>query len=115
MPRPRAFSGIQPTADSFHLGNYLGAVRQWVVLQETHEAFYCVVDLHAITVPQDAAQLRQRTRVAAAHEVLAPQITEALLEDVVGLVPPDWFGDGRPEAYVSHLMERSARVLEVIQ
>jgi hypothetical protein len=55
------------------------------------------------------------TRVAAAHEVLAPQITEALLEDVVGLVPPDWFGDGRPEAYVSHLMERSARVLEVIQ
>jgi tryptophanyl-tRNA synthetase len=67
MPRPRAFSGIQPTADSFHLGNYLGAVRQWVALQETHEAFYCVVDLHAITVPQDPAQLRQRTRVAAAQ------------------------------------------------
>ncbi len=65
--RPRAFSGIQPTADSFHLGNYLGAVRQWVALQETHEAFYCVVDLHAITVPQDPAQLRQRTRVAAAQ------------------------------------------------
>ena len=67
MPRPRAFSGIQPTADSFHLGNYLGAVRQWVALQETHEAFYCVVDLHAITMPQDPAQLRQRTRVAAAQ------------------------------------------------
>src|SRR5450432_4800684 len=67
MSRPRAFSGIQPTADSFHLGNYLGAVRQWVALQETHEAFYCVVDLHAITVPQDPAQLRQRTRVAAAQ------------------------------------------------
>src|ERR1700733_7721750 len=67
MPRPRAFSGIQPTADSFHLGNYLGAVRQWVELQETHEAFYCVVDLHAITMPQDPAQLRQRTRVAAAQ------------------------------------------------
>ena len=65
--RPRAFSGIQPTADSFHLGNYLGAVRQWVALQETHEAFYCVVDLHAITVPQDPAQLRQRTRIAAAQ------------------------------------------------
>ena len=61
------FSGIQPTADSFHLGNYLGAVRQWVALQETHDAFYCVVDLHAITVPQDPAQLRQRTRVAAAQ------------------------------------------------
>jgi tryptophanyl-tRNA synthetase len=67
MSAPRAFSGIQPTADSFHLGNYLGAVRQWVALQETHDAFYCVVDLHAITVPQDPAALRQRTRVAAAQ------------------------------------------------
>ena len=67
MSRPRVFSGIQPTADSFHLGNYLGALRQWVALQETHEAFYCVVDLHAITVPQDPARLRQRTRVAAAQ------------------------------------------------
>jgi tryptophanyl-tRNA synthetase len=61
------FSGIQPTADSFHLGNYLGAVRQWVALQETHDAIYCVVDLHAITLPQDPAQLRRRTRVAAAQ------------------------------------------------
>src|SRR5215469_11531077 len=67
MPAPRAFSGIQPTADSFHLGNYLGAVRQWVALQESHDAFYCVVDLHAITVPQDPAGLRHRTRVAAAQ------------------------------------------------
>ncbi|MBO0776283.1 MAG: tryptophan--tRNA ligase [Actinobacteria bacterium] len=67
MSRPRVFSGIQPTADSFHLGNYLGAVRQWVALQETHDAFYCVVDLHAITLPQDPQQLRHRTRVAAAQ------------------------------------------------
>ncbi|MBN6057343.1 tryptophan--tRNA ligase [Nonomuraea sp. RK-328] len=67
MARPRVFSGIQPTADSFHLGNYLGAVRQWVAMQETHDAFYCVVDLHAITVPTDAADLRRRTRVAAAQ------------------------------------------------
>jgi tryptophanyl-tRNA synthetase len=67
MSAPRVFSGIQPTADSFHLGNYLGAVRQWVALQETHDAIYCVVDLHAITVPQDPAQLRRRTRVAAAQ------------------------------------------------
>src|ERR1700733_6228575 len=65
MSRPRVFSGIQPTADSFHLGNYLGALRQWVALPDTHHAFYCVVDLHAITVPQDPALLRQRTRVAA--------------------------------------------------
>jgi tryptophanyl-tRNA synthetase len=67
MPRSRVFSGIQPTAGSFHLGNYLGAVRQWVALAETHDAFYCVVDLHAITLPQDPALLRARTRVAAAQ------------------------------------------------
>ncbi|HKR50380.1 MAG TPA: tryptophan--tRNA ligase [Pseudonocardiaceae bacterium] len=64
---PRVLSGIQPTADSFHLGNYLGAVRQWVALQTDHDAFYCVVDLHAITVEQDPAQLRRRTRLAAAQ------------------------------------------------
>ncbi|MFD0630998.1 tryptophan--tRNA ligase [Catenulispora yoronensis] len=63
--RKRVFSGIQPTADSFHVGNYLGAIRQWVPMQETHETIYCVVDLHAITVEQDPRLLRQRTRVAA--------------------------------------------------
>jgi tryptophanyl-tRNA synthetase len=67
MPRPRVLSGIQPTADSFHLGNYLGALRQWVALQDSYDAFYCVVDLHAITVPQDPAVLRRRTRIAAAQ------------------------------------------------
>ncbi len=67
MSRPRVFSGIQPTADSFHIGNYLGAVRQWVALQETHDTVYCVVDLHAITLPQEPADLRRRTRVAAAQ------------------------------------------------
>jgi tryptophanyl-tRNA synthetase len=65
--RPRVFSGIQPTADSFHLGNYLGALRYWVTLQDSHDAFYCVVDLHAITASHDPALLRQRTRVAAAQ------------------------------------------------
>jgi tryptophanyl-tRNA synthetase len=68
MPdRPRVLSGIQPTADSFHLGNYLGALRNWVALQETHDAYYCVVDLHAITAGHDPALLRQRTRVSAAQ------------------------------------------------
>jgi tryptophanyl-tRNA synthetase len=67
MNRPRVLSGIQPTADSFHLGNYLGAVRQWVALQEEHDAFYCVVDLHAITVPHDPDTLRRRSRIAAAQ------------------------------------------------
>jgi tryptophanyl-tRNA synthetase len=65
--RPRVFSGIQPTADSFHLCNYLGALRYWVTLQESHDTFYCVVDLHAITAGHDPALLRQRTRVAAAQ------------------------------------------------
>jgi len=65
--RARVLSGIQPTADSFHLGNYLGAVRQWVELQDTHDAFYCVVDLHAITVDWDPQLLRQRSRIAAAQ------------------------------------------------
>jgi tryptophanyl-tRNA synthetase len=69
--RPRVLSGIQPTADSFHLGNYLGAIRQWVPLQDTHDAFYCVVDLHAITVPQDPKELRERTRVSAAQLLAA--------------------------------------------
>ncbi|MFV2176160.1 tryptophan--tRNA ligase [Actinomadura sp. LOL_016] len=64
---PRVLSGIQPTADSFHLGNYLGALRQWVSMQDTHEAFYCVVDLHAITVEHDPAVLRRRSKVAAAQ------------------------------------------------
>lgn len=65
--KPRVLSGIQPTADSFHIGNYLGALRQWVRMQDTHECFYSVVDLHAITVEQDPAVLRHRTRVAAAQ------------------------------------------------
>ncbi|MFD4022792.1 tryptophan--tRNA ligase [Streptomyces sp. NPDC058576] len=64
-------SGIQPTAGSFHLGNYLGAVRQWVALQESHDAFYMVVDLHAITIPQDPAELRANTRLAVAQLLAA--------------------------------------------
>jgi tryptophanyl-tRNA synthetase len=64
--RPRVLSGIQPTSDSFHLGNYIGALRHWVALQDEYEAFYCVVDLHAITVEQHPG-LARRTRVAAAQ------------------------------------------------
>ena len=69
MTRPRVLSGIQPTADSFHLGNYLGAVRQWVALQEDHDAYYCVVDMHAITMGHDPGLLRRRTRIAAAQMI----------------------------------------------
>ncbi|MCU1670741.1 MAG: trpS [Blastococcus sp.] len=67
VPLPRVLSGIQPTAGSFSLGNYLGALRQWVKLQDSTEAFYCVVDLHAITLPQDPAELRRSTLVSAAQ------------------------------------------------
>jgi tryptophanyl-tRNA synthetase len=71
MPRPRVFSGIQPTGDSFHLGNYLGALRQWVAMQDTHDAFYCVVDLHAITIGHDPALLRERCLRSAAQLLAA--------------------------------------------
>jgi tryptophanyl-tRNA synthetase len=65
--RPRVLSGMQPTADSLHLGNYLGALQHWVRLQDTHDAFYCVVDLHALIAEPDPAALRRRTRVTAAQ------------------------------------------------
>jgi tryptophanyl-tRNA synthetase len=65
--RPRVLSGMQPTADSLHIGNYLGALIQWVALQETHDTFYCVVDLHAITAGYEPDLLRHRTRLTAAQ------------------------------------------------
>jgi tryptophanyl-tRNA synthetase len=63
----RVLSGIQPTAESLHLGNYLGAVKQWVELQSGNDAFYCIVDLHALTVETEPATLRRRTLAAAAQ------------------------------------------------
>lgn len=71
MSRPRLFSGMQPSASSLHLGNYAGALLQWREMQTTHDAVFCVVDLHAITVPQDPAELRERTRRTAAQYIAA--------------------------------------------
>ncbi len=65
MVRKRVFSGVQPTGE-LHLGNWLGAIRNWVDLQKTHEAFFCVVDLHAITVPHDPNLLAQSSISTAA-------------------------------------------------
>ncbi|KAA0077368.1 tryptophan--tRNA ligase [Mycolicibacterium sp. P9-64] len=65
--RSVVFSGAQPTSDSLHLGNAVGAVSQWVVLQDGYDAYFCVVDLHAITIPQDPELLRKRTLVTAAQ------------------------------------------------
>src|SRR5690348_8413688 len=63
----RIFSGVQPTGN-LHLGNYLGAIRNWVALQHDYHCIFCIVDLHALTVPQDPAQLRASTReVTAAY------------------------------------------------
>ncbi|MDN4614364.1 tryptophan--tRNA ligase [Leifsonia sp. F6_8S_P_1B] len=68
---PRLYSGMQPSADSLHLGNYVGALLQWKELQSTHDAFFSVVDLHAITVAQDPAELREKTRRTAAQYIAA--------------------------------------------
>ena len=65
--KQRVLSGIQPTANSYHLGNYLGALKQWIDLQNDFEAFYFIPDLHAITVDQDPKELRQRTIAGAAQ------------------------------------------------
>jgi tryptophanyl-tRNA synthetase len=62
--RKRIFSGAQPTGN-LHIGNYLGALRNWVDLQHDYESFFCVVDLHAITVPQDPARLAAKTKEVA--------------------------------------------------
>jgi tryptophanyl-tRNA synthetase len=70
-PRPRVLSGIQPTADSFHFGNYLGALRQWVALQDDHEPFFFIADLHAITLQHDPRLLHERVRRAAAQLLAA--------------------------------------------
>src|SRR5262245_66152048 len=69
-PTPRVFSGMQPSG-SLHLGNYLGAMVQWVAMQTTHECIYCVVDMHAITVAQDPKELRQSIRAVTAAYMAA--------------------------------------------
>lgn len=67
MTKPRVLSGIQPTHDSFHIGNHLGALKNWVAMQDTHECVYFIADLHAITVEQDPKQLKERTLLSYAQ------------------------------------------------
>jgi tryptophanyl-tRNA synthetase len=71
MTKPNLLSGMQPSAGSLHLGNYLGALVNWVQMQDAYNAYFCVVDLHAITVPQEPAALRQNTRITAAQYLAA--------------------------------------------
>ena len=72
MLNGRVFSGVQPTGN-LHLGNYLGAIKNWVGLQKDHETIYCIVDLHAITVPQEPTSLSTAT-----HEVAACLIASGI-------------------------------------
>lgn len=69
--KPRVLSGIQPTADSFHFGNYFGAIRQWPLMQDEHDTFYMLADMHAITVDFDPKELRERTYRSAAQLIAA--------------------------------------------
>jgi tryptophanyl-tRNA synthetase len=84
--QPRMFTGLQPTGESLHIGNYLSAVKGVLALQETHQCILCVVDYHALTVPHDPARLRQR-RINIAAEYLAAgvdpeRVTMVLQSDV---------------------------------
>ena len=86
MSRARLFSGMQPSADSLHLGNYAGALVQWIDMQKNHDAIYCVVDLHAITVPQDPKQLAANTRRTAAQYIAAgidPEVSTLFVQSHV--------------------------------
>ncbi|MFM7014060.1 MAG: tryptophan--tRNA ligase [Actinomycetota bacterium] len=71
MSKANLLSGMQPSADSLHLGNYLGALTNWVKMQDEYQAYYIIVDLHAITVPQDPKLLRENTRRTAAQYLAA--------------------------------------------
>jgi len=69
--KPRIFSGIQPSADSLHIGNYIGAIQQWKSMQDDFDAIFCIVDLHAVTVPQDPKALHDATRTLAVQYIAA--------------------------------------------
>ena len=88
--KPRLFSGMQPSAGSLHIGNYIGALLQWKQLQASHDAIFCIVDLHAITVAQDPAALRENTRRTAAQYIAAgidPQVSTLFVQSHVAAHP----------------------------
>jgi tryptophanyl-tRNA synthetase len=81
---------MQPSANSLHIGNYIGALLQWKEMQLTHDAIFCVVDLHAITVPQDPATLREHTRRTAAQYIAAgidPSLSTLFVQSHVAAHP----------------------------
>jgi tryptophanyl-tRNA synthetase len=85
MKKQRILSGVQPTG-SLHIGNYLGAIKQWVQYQHTYESYFCVVDLHAITVPQDPKVLRRETLQSAAMYIacgIDPSVSKIFIQSHV--------------------------------
>ena len=81
---------MQPSAESLHIGNYIGALLQWKELQTTHDAIFCIVDLHAITVAQEPATLRENTRRTAAQYIAAgidPQVSTLFVQSHVAAHP----------------------------
>ncbi|TXN28292.1 tryptophan--tRNA ligase [Lacisediminihabitans profunda] len=88
--KPRLFSGMQPSAESLHIGNYIGALLQWKELQNTHDAIFSIVDLHAITVAQEPAALRENTRRTAAQYIAAgidPEVSTLFVQSHVAAHP----------------------------
>ena len=88
--KPRLFSGMQPSADSLQIGNYIGALLQWKEMQVSHDAVFCVVDLHAITVAQNPAELRAATRRTAAQYIAAgidPELSTLFVQSHVPAHP----------------------------
>ena len=88
--KPRLFSGMQPSADSLQIGNYIGALLQWKEMQVSHDAVFCVVDLHAITVAQDPHELREATRRTAAQYIAAgidPELSTLFVQSHVPAHP----------------------------
>ena len=83
MWRPRVLSGVQPTG-ALHLGNWLGAIRNWVDLQDSHDTFFCVVDLHAITVPYDPARLTEDTLNTAALYLACGMDPNGVMAELTG-------------------------------
>jgi tryptophanyl-tRNA synthetase len=71
VTKPRLYSGMQPSADSLQIGNYIGALLQWREMQDAYDAFFSVVDLHALTQPNDPSELREKTRRTAAQYIAA--------------------------------------------
>jgi tryptophanyl-tRNA synthetase len=86
--KPRLFSGMQPSADSLQIGNYIGALLQWREMQQSNDAIFCVVDLHALTVPQDPKLLAEQTRKTAAQYIAAGIDPEHSILFVQSHVPP---------------------------